>query len=95
MHQADAAIQEKPTAGMSEKQPSIADHVEQNPTKNEPNPADEGNLVYDDLDEEPEIHLRTWIAMLSMFLLNFVQVFALQGPPAVVCLACELHPEPG
>ena len=44
-----------------------------------------GNLVYDVDDEEPELHLRTYIAIAAMFLLNLVQVFALQGPPAVVC----------
>lgn len=43
-----------------------------------------GNLVYNDVDEEPAIHLRTWIALASMFLMNFVQTFALQGPPSVV-----------
>ena len=42
------------------------------------------NLVYDDVDEEPVVHLRTWIALASMFLMNFVQTFALQGPPSVV-----------
>lgn len=42
------------------------------------------NLVYDDVDEEPELHARTYIALLSMFALNLVQVFALQSPPAVV-----------
>jgi hypothetical protein len=42
------------------------------------------NLVYDDVDEEPVIHLRTWIALASMFVMNFVQTFALQGPPSVV-----------
>jgi hypothetical protein len=42
------------------------------------------NLVYDNVDEEPAIHLRTWIALASMFIMNFVQTFALQGPPAVV-----------
>ena len=52
----------------------------------------EGNLVYDDVDEEPEIHARTYIALAAMCLLNLVQVVALQGPPAVVrdqwrCLA--------
>lgn len=46
-------------------------------------PSQEGNLFYDG-EEEPEIHMRTWIALASMFLLNLVQVFALQGPPAVV-----------
>lgn len=43
----------------------------------------EDDIVYDG-EEEPEIHMRTWIALASMFLLNLVQVFALQGPPAVV-----------
>lgn len=42
------------------------------------------NLVYDAVDEEPEICMRTWIALAAMFLLNYVQVVALQGPPAVV-----------
>lgn len=44
----------------------------------------EGNLVYDDEEMEPEIHARTWIAVLAMSLLNMVQLIALQGPPAVV-----------
>ncbi len=44
----------------------------------------ETNLVYDDVDEEPELHARTYIALAAMFLLNLVQVLALQGPPAVV-----------
>lgn len=42
------------------------------------------NLVYDNPDEEPELHTRTIVACMAMFLLNLVQVFALQGPPAVV-----------
>lgn len=41
------------------------------------------NLVYDG-EEEPEIHMRTWVALAAMFMLNYVQVVALQGPPAVV-----------
>ena len=44
----------------------------------------EENLVYDNADEEPELHASTYVALASMVLLNFVQVFALQGPPAVV-----------
>ncbi|KAG9776540.1 hypothetical protein KCU88_g4796, partial [Aureobasidium melanogenum] len=44
----------------------------------------DNNLVYDEPDEEPELHARTYIALLSMFLLNMVQVVALQGPPAVL-----------
>ena len=42
------------------------------------------NLVYNDDEIEPEIHARTWIALASLWLLNYVQVVALQGPPAVV-----------
>jgi hypothetical protein len=43
------------------------------------------NLVYNDTEEEPELHIRTYVALLAMFILNLVQVVALQGPPAVVC----------
>lgn len=43
-----------------------------------------GNLIYDNIEEEPELHFRTYIAFGSMFLLNYVQVVALQGPPAVL-----------
>jgi hypothetical protein len=46
------------------------------------------DLVYDNDDEEPELHMRTYVALLAMFLLNLVQVFALQGPPAVVSVVC-------
>lgn len=53
-------------------------HIERVPTS-------DTNLVYDDQDEEPELHARTYFALAAMFLLNLVQVFALQGPPAVVC----------
>jgi hypothetical protein len=44
----------------------------------------EANLEYNDDEEEPEIHARTYVALAAMFLLNLVQVVALQGPPAVV-----------
>ncbi|KAK5693787.1 hypothetical protein LTR17_025025 [Elasticomyces elasticus] len=54
-------------------------HVEHSPE-----PEVEANLIYDDVDEEPELHIRTYVALVSMFMLNLVQVFALQGPPAVV-----------
>lgn len=46
----------------------------------------EGNLVYDNDEVEPEVHARTYIAVLAMALLNFVQVVALQGPPTVVSI---------
>ena len=42
------------------------------------------NLEYDNVDEEPELHIQTYLALAAMFLLNMVQVFALQGPPAAV-----------
>lgn len=41
-------------------------------------------LTYVDEEEEPELHFRTYCAVAAMFLLNFVQVFALTGPPVVV-----------
>jgi hypothetical protein len=42
------------------------------------------NPEYDNVDEEPELHIQTYIALAAMFLLNMVQVLALQGPPAIV-----------
>lgn len=49
-----------------------------------PAPSIDANLVYDNDEEEPEIHATTYLALLAMFTLNLVQVLALQGPPAVV-----------
>jgi hypothetical protein len=51
-------------------------------------PDSAADLVYDNDDEEPELHMRTYVALLAMFFLNLVQVFALQGPPAVVSVVC-------
>ena len=48
------------------------------------------DLVYDDIEHEPELHIRTWIALASMWLYNYVIVFALLSPPAVVCLQVKL-----
>lgn len=45
----------------------------------------QADLTYDDEDEEPALHARTYFALLALFLLNFVQVVALTGPPTVVC----------
>ncbi|KIX07466.1 uncharacterized protein Z518_02119 [Rhinocladiella mackenziei CBS 650.93] len=42
------------------------------------------DLVYEDVDEEPELHMRTWIVLGSMFWLDLVQLIALQGPPAML-----------
>lgn len=43
-----------------------------------------GNLIYSNADDEPEFHARTVIAIAAMLLLNFVQVFALQGPATIL-----------
>lgn len=45
-----------------------------------------GNLTYENAEEEPELHARTFMAIGAMFFLNMVQVLALQGPPLVVSL---------
>lgn len=42
------------------------------------------NLLYANEDEEPEIHITTWIAYASMVVLIFVQSMSLQAPPSVV-----------
>ena len=45
---------------------------------------DQNNLHFGEGDQEPELHARTYVALFAMFILNGVQVLALQGPPAVV-----------
>lgn len=35
-------------------------------------------------DEEPAVHFKTWIALVSMGVLQFVSLLALVGPPTVV-----------
>lgn len=42
------------------------------------------DLIYENEDEEPELHARTYIALATMFLWNFIQAFALTGPPTVL-----------
>lgn len=42
------------------------------------------DLVYDDAEHEPELHFRTWIALASMFLYNYVIIITLLSPAAVV-----------
>lgn len=42
------------------------------------------NLEYTDDEHEPEIHLRTWIALLALCTQSFCQLWSLLGPPAVV-----------
>ena len=42
------------------------------------------DLVYNDLEHEPQFHVKTWIAIASMFLFNTVCTFGVLSPPAVV-----------
>lgn len=49
-------------------------------------PPSEVNLAYSEEDVEPEIHLRTYLALFALFLLNVVQVVGLTGPPSMVSL---------
>ena len=47
--------------------------------------SDDLNFHYDKVDQEPELHMRTWIAIAAICVMNLVQTIAVQGPPAVVC----------
>ncbi|KAJ5739322.1 hypothetical protein N7533_012106 [Penicillium manginii] len=47
------------------------------------------NLAYVE-NEEPKLHMSTYLALAAMFLLNLVQIFGLMGPPAAVSLHIEL-----
>jgi hypothetical protein len=49
------------------------------------------NLMYADDDQEPEIHLRTWIAVLAMCVLGYVQLVALTGPSTIVSTLDRLN----
>lgn len=42
------------------------------------------NIHYDDVDEEPELHMRTYIAIAAVCVMNLAQTVAVQGPPAAV-----------
>lgn len=42
------------------------------------------------VEEEPELHARTYLAVMALFFLNFVQVYALTGPPAIVSRRAQL-----
>lgn len=59
------------------KVPSIEKHLERVDIDNQ-------DFVYDDAEHEPELHFRTWIALASMFLYNYVIIITLLSPAAVV-----------
>lgn len=73
-HEADVSSRNDP--GKSEKM-----HLE-NVATNATN--DDLNFHYEEVDEEPELHMRTWIAIAAVCVMNLVQTIAVQGPPAVV-----------
>ncbi|KAF2174234.1 hypothetical protein M409DRAFT_49093 [Zasmidium cellare ATCC 36951] len=60
------------------------DHSRKDDVVLENEKADDGNLVYSDAETEPDLHLRTYVAVASMFLLNYVQIIALTGTPVVL-----------
>jgi hypothetical protein len=47
------------------------------------------SIAFDDQDE-PIVHFRTWIALISMGVLQFVSLVALVGPPTVVSPALSI-----
>lgn len=43
-------------------------------------------FAMDEVENEPRVHIRTWIALASMWIFNFAGVLALTGPPTIVSL---------
>ncbi|RSH79191.1 uncharacterized protein EHS24_001230 [Apiotrichum porosum] len=60
------------------------EHREGDATDSSPEPASFLDMEYDNDDQEPELHARTYVALAALFVLNYVQVFALNGPPSVL-----------
>lgn len=44
------------------------------------------DTTYTEDDDDPKLHLTTWVALISMYIYQLVVVVNLQGPSAVVCL---------
>ncbi|KAH6690752.1 putative siderophore iron transporter [Leptodontidium sp. MPI-SDFR-AT-0119] len=81
-----------PNTGVEVLQTSIRDKSSTEEKHVEDVNSDFTNMEYNDDDEEPELHARTYIALAAMFVLNLVQVVALQGPPAMLAYIGEdLH----
>lgn len=51
----------------------------------------DGNLHYENDDEEPELHARTYVAVGSVVAFTIAGLLSLQGPPAVVCTRSQDH----
>lgn len=76
------AIQPVDTA-TDEKRGNHLEHVE----------TDLGNLRYDDEDEEPELHMKTWIALAALIFMQMTMIMAVQGPPPAVSDEALLVPK--
>ncbi|KPI34535.1 putative transporter [Cyphellophora attinorum] len=52
----------------------------------------DGNLIYSEVDVEPEIHWRTWVALIAVWLVNFTYSQTTAGPPALLSfIAADLN----
>lgn len=51
----------------------------------------DGNLHYENDEEEPEIHARTYVAVGSVIVFTIAGLLSLQGPPAVVRTRVSFH----
>jgi hypothetical protein len=49
-------------------------------------PANARNIIYDYDDQEPAIHLKTWLAVAALCIQHFAQQFAIIGPPVIVSI---------
>lgn len=72
------------------------EHREDNPDATGSSPPDSVSvdLEYKDENEEPVLHRRTYFALLALFLLNYTQVVALNGPPSVVSMIASRSGHP-
>ncbi|KAH7348901.1 putative siderophore iron transporter [Rhexocercosporidium sp. MPI-PUGE-AT-0058] len=87
-----APAEKAPNSGAEIVQTSIRDKNSVDEKQIENVNTEFSNMEYNNDDEEPEFHARTWLALAAMFLLNLVQVVALQGPPAMLAYIGEdLH----
>ena len=92
-HISEGVVQSHSSATLSTKDENIATRgLSEEVVHKETARVESSSFDYDDNEQEPEIHARTYFALAAMFFLNLVQVLALQGPPAVVCCQSQLLP---
>ncbi|GJN73471.1 hypothetical protein PLICBS_007549 [Purpureocillium lilacinum] len=90
----------RPPADTQAKEPTVSsapdgisrDNGVHQPAQGEPEASSDSNWDYEEDEIEPELHARTYLALAAMFLLNLVQLIALQGPPTVLTsIGRDLH----